>query len=173
MTRLLAFALVPPAVFVTAFAAAAPVPKEAMKPDDTKAILGRWQGNTLPNPPTPHSFTFRFSDDGTCGITNVGAQQETPAEYTLDPAGTPKRMKWLNGRERAEWRCVYELDGDTLRVGFVPAGKDVPDSLDPKPCFPSIGRASRRWAQPTPTGNSCPATACSCNPTRCGVSTTT
>ena len=99
----------------------------------TKRLTGSWSFNRLiEGQGSMPAYTFRFSDDGACGIANANGH-ETPAEYTLDPSGTPKRMKWLNGAgpQRTEWRCVYELDGDGLKVGFVHPGTDIPADLTP------------------------------------------
>lgn len=108
--------------------AAAPVPKPLKKLEDTKAIVGRWEGDYLGNKAGigGNQYQFRFGADGTCGIVSGKGGQESQCEYTLDPAQSPKRMKWLNGPQKAEWRCVYELDGDTLRVCFVNPGTDIP-----------------------------------------------
>jgi uncharacterized protein (TIGR03067 family) len=121
-------------LFVTV-AFAAPVPKSLKRPTDARAILGRWQGDTLPaRAGAEPNYTFRFSDDGTCGITNRGPNaRESGATYALLPDDKPRRMTWWNGPERTEWRCVYELDGDTLRVGFVHQGTAIPDTVQPSP----------------------------------------
>jgi uncharacterized protein (TIGR03067 family) len=111
---------------------AAPVPKAVMKQSDEKAILGHWRGTTLPVSANQTVYTFCFSADGTCGIGHNGQAALSDCVYSLDPSGTPKRMKWLNGSERTEWRCVYELDGDMLRIGFVPPNQEVPNNLELK-----------------------------------------
>jgi uncharacterized protein (TIGR03067 family) len=118
----LAFGLGVPVAF------AAPVPKAVKKKDDGTAILGRWQGIVLPKAASNTVYTFRFADDGTCGLTTGSNDTESAARYTLDPTASPKRMTWNNG---PEWRCVYELDGDTLRIGFV-SGKEIPDNMELK-----------------------------------------
>ena len=115
---------------------AAPVPKPLKKQDDRKAILGYWRGDVL-NPGqggNPNFYRFHFGDDGTCGI-GSGSTPSAPdssSEYALDPTHTPKRMKWLNGPQKTEWLCVYELDGDVLRVGFVHAKSEVPPDVTPR-----------------------------------------
>jgi uncharacterized protein (TIGR03067 family) len=122
-------------VLATAVVPAAPVPKSLKQRDDGKAILGKWRGDVLPQnrPGGNNQYTFRFGDDGTCGITSGPNAQESPAEYTLDASQSPKRMKWLNGPQKTEWRCVYELSGDTLRVGFVHPGTDIPPDVAARP----------------------------------------
>jgi uncharacterized protein (TIGR03067 family) len=122
------------AVAVTLPLSAAPVPKAVKKKADAQAILGRWQGGLAGNgrgDTTTH--VFRFGDDRTCGITNTpGGGRESGAEYELHPDRSPRQMTWWNGSERTEWRCVYELDGDTLKVAFVHKGTDLPADTSPR-----------------------------------------
>ena len=120
-------------LLVGSLAVSAPVPKAVKKADDAKLILGDWKGGTLNGAGVSSGeYTFRFTDDGICGI---GHGKQTPSgdcAYTLDPSATPlKEMKWLNGAVKTEWRCVYELDGDTLRVGFVHQNKATPTTMTP------------------------------------------
>ena len=75
--------------------------------------------------------TFRFGADGTCGITYK--DHENPSWYTLDPTASPRRMKWLNGVEKTEWRCYYEIDGDMLKVCFIDHNAELPAKLEPGP----------------------------------------
>ena len=42
-------------------------------------------------------------------------------------------MKWLNGPEKTEWRCLYELDDDSLKIAFINAGTEIPATLEPSP----------------------------------------
>ncbi len=114
---------------------AAPIPKELKRDNDKVRILGKWKQEFLAmrggekQPDT--SATFRFSPDGGCGITSGNATRENPSEYTLDAASTPRKMKWLNGPEKTEWRCLYELDGDSLKVCFIDHNTEVPAVLAP------------------------------------------
>jgi uncharacterized protein (TIGR03067 family) len=114
-------------------AAAAPALKDR-KNEDRDRIVGVWvqesitvHGNASDS---PQHRTFRFGKDGTCGITN-GTGSENPARYTLDPSTSPRRMKWLNGPEMSEWQCLYELDGDSLKVAFVDQGTEAPNKIEP------------------------------------------
>jgi uncharacterized protein (TIGR03067 family) len=112
---------------------AAPALKDKKDQDGTR-ILGFWISDALSlqgNPPQGGSdYTFRFGTDGTCGIANGGGK-EIGAQFTLDPSTTPHRMKWLNGPQLTEWLCLYELDGDTLKVVFVDAGTEAPQKIEP------------------------------------------
>ncbi len=111
---------------------AAPVPKAVKKKADAQLILGKWQGG-LAGGGRSASHVFRFGDDGKCGITNTpGNSRESGAEYELHPDKSPRQMTWWNGPERTEWRCVYDLDGDTLKVAFVHAGTDLPADTSPR-----------------------------------------
>lgn len=106
---------------------AAPALKDR-KDDHRTRILGNWTQVSISQrggQPEPGAVTtFRFGSDGKCGITNTS--RENPAQYTLNVAATPRRMKWLNGPELTEWLCLYELDGDTLKVAFVDQGTEAP-----------------------------------------------
>jgi uncharacterized protein (TIGR03067 family) len=115
-------------------AVAAPVPKAVKKKADAHAILGKWQGGLArAGQGNSTSHMFRFGDDGKCGITNTpGNGRENGAEYELHPEKSPRQMTWWNGTERTEWRCVYELDGDTLKVAFVHQGTDIPADAAPR-----------------------------------------
>lgn len=111
---------------------AAPVPKAVKKKVDSQTILGKWEGG-LAGTAKGGGYVFRFADDGKCGITNIGPNgRENGAEYQLHPDKSPRQMTWWNGAERTEWRCVYELDGDTLKVVFVHQGTDIPPDAAPR-----------------------------------------
>ena len=114
---------------------AAPVPKE-LRTNDNARILGKWKQEGLSMRGAAAQLeasntVFRFGADGTCGIVNGLGNQEKPAEYTLDQTGFPRRMKWLNGAEKTEWRCYYELDGDSLKVCFIDQNAPLPAKLEP------------------------------------------
>ncbi len=101
--------------------------------DDPSRILGQWAQESLSShgnqPAGGANATFRFSKDGTCGIANGG--QENGAQYSLEPTAKPKRLKWLNGPELTEWKCLYELDGDTLKVAFIDHNTEAPTQIEP------------------------------------------
>jgi uncharacterized protein (TIGR03067 family) len=103
------------------------------KIDDATRILGQWNVDSLSTrggESQPQSnVSIRFSKDGTCGITNGG--REIAALYSLDPSQEPRRMKWLNGPEKTEWLCLYEFDGEVLKVAFVDRGSDPPRKVEP------------------------------------------
>ncbi len=115
---------------------AAPVPKELVRANDGRRILGTWKmeglsirGGAVDRGDT--NTSFRFGADGTCGISH--GESEMPAQFALDPKATPRRMKWLNGPEKTEWRCLYELEGDSLKVCFVDMKVELPAKLEPGP----------------------------------------
>ena len=121
--------------FAAGSLAAAPVPKDFKKPDDATALLGTWVAHTLHGTPgKPHTHTFVFEPDGKCH-TLYGAGQRSDWTFTLDPKATPKRMKWVSaGARGANFDCVYEVSGDTLKVGFLAvAGQPVADQVEPGP----------------------------------------
>lgn len=108
-------------------ASAAPVPKAVKQKDETALLVGRWKGAD----PTSHSFEYRA--DGTMKVWN-GENDSGAAEYrwTLDPAASPKRMTWYdrNGDPpRPAFECVYELDGDELKISYESAPR-VPAAIN-------------------------------------------
>ncbi|HEX3151459.1 MAG TPA: hypothetical protein VHR66_25500 [Gemmataceae bacterium] len=113
---------------------AAPALKEKNQEDRTR-ILGVWAQESISlrgeDPQgSNNTSTFKFDADGNCGIT-IGIGRAMPAVYSLDPQSSPRRMKWLNGPEKSEWICLYELTGDTLKVAFVDQGTEPPTKLEP------------------------------------------
>jgi len=117
MRSLLAIAL------LVGLAPAAPVPKALKKQDDKDAILGTW------SPAPGRTEWFEFKADGTLKAWNTGGSAATgvPYKWSIDPTATPKRMTWYSpGETKPSWECVYELDGDTLKICYVNAGRKVP-----------------------------------------------
>ena len=49
----------------------------------------------------------------------------------LDVSKSPRRMKWLHGPTKTEWLCVYELEGDKLKLAFVDSGTEPPKKVEP------------------------------------------
>lgn len=105
-------------VLLTALAPAAPVPK-ALKPktDDKSALVGIWR----PAPNT-RDESFQFTDDGKMRAwSGRGDPGNTRYDYTwsIDPSADPKRMTWGDASgKQVSFECVYELDGDRLRIGY-------------------------------------------------------
>ena len=101
---------------------AAPVPKDFKKPDDAAALLGTWKAHRLTmqgkDDANIHTHTFGFDADGKCH-TLYGQGQRSDWTFALDPKATPKRMTWVAaGAGRGPtFDCVYELSGDTLKLG--------------------------------------------------------
>lgn len=107
---------------------AAPIPKELKKDGDEAKILGTWK-------PADHMTAwFRFDADGkmrTWHVPEVGPPIDWT--YTLDPKGTPKRVKLTRtNNDLTSYDCLYEIDGDKLTVAFIvnkQAG--IPDKIGP------------------------------------------
>lgn len=114
-------------VFLAGLALAAPVPKELKKKSDVDLIVGTWK------PAQGRTEWFEFTADGGMKAWNTGGSAANGAPYTwsLDPTATPKRMTWYSaGQTKPSWECVYELDGDTLRISYVSAGNKLPDQVN-------------------------------------------
>ena len=121
-------------------AAAAPVPKEFKKADDAAAVLGTWKTTALTvagrADANIHTHTFVFEADGKCHSL-FGKGNRSDWTYTLDPKATPKRMTWTSapvGRGpqfgALEFDCVYEVSGNTFKLGFLPNAQAVPDKVE-------------------------------------------
>ncbi len=114
---------------------AAPVPKGMKaKKDDAVLIVGTWSGSIQNGQPPPaDSCVFTFDADGNVNLKS-GPGNGSEWTWTLDPTETPKRMRWVHRTDPANiWKCVYELSGDTLKIGFVHAGTPIPTSFAPAP----------------------------------------
>jgi uncharacterized protein (TIGR03067 family) len=125
MRPLLALAL------LAGLAAAAPVPKELKKKDDKHSLLGTWKVTELTSdgkPTTASYHTFVFTDDGK--LTLIEGKNKTGPQWTwaIDQSTTPRTMKWATGNP---WDCVYELDGDSLKLGLLNKGAKPPASVEP------------------------------------------
>ena len=122
--------------FAAGTVAAAPVPKDFKKVDDATALVGTWKAHRLTlhgkDDANIHTHTFGFDAGGKCH-TLYGAGQRSDWTFTLDPKATPKRMTWVSVQGNTKFDCVYELSGDTLKVGFLSAGQSVPDKVEPGP----------------------------------------
>ncbi len=113
MRHLLALAL------LAGFATAAPVPK-ALKPKaDAELIVGTWM------PANSGTCWYQFNADGTLKTWH-GPNKRSPLDwtYTLDTTVTPKRVLLTGKADQKSFECVYELDGDGLKIAFVLGAKD-------------------------------------------------
>jgi len=117
---------------------AAPVPKDFKKADDATLLAGTWKAHRLTmhgkDDANIHTHTFGFDADGKCH-TLYGQGQRSDWTFTLDPKATPKRIKWVSVQGNSNFDCVYELSGDTLKLGFLGAGQPVPDKVEPGPAL--------------------------------------
>jgi uncharacterized protein (TIGR03067 family) len=114
------------------FLVAAPALKDP-KQDDAARIVGQWTLESLSmhggQPQGDRATTVRFSKDGTCGITN--GSSESGASFSLLPIASPRRLQWLNGPQKTEWLCLYEIDGNRLKLAFVDGGTEPPAKIEP------------------------------------------
>ncbi len=125
-------------VLVVGSVVAAPVPKELRKTDDAKAVLGTWKAHALSVNGRPEqviaTHTFRLEPDGR-SHTLFGDGQRSDWTYTLDPTTTPKRMTWVGAGtgNNVTFQCVFEVSGDTMKLGFIGNGKTAPAKVEPGP----------------------------------------
>ena len=119
---------------LVALASAAPVPKEIKKKDDKARLVGTWAAVALNGKPQPAgTYTFTFDADGGVNL-QTGGGSASEWTWTIDPTESPKRMKWVDKKNPAtSWECVYELTGDTFKLGFVPPGQPTPATVEVTP----------------------------------------
>lgn len=113
------------------FASAAPVPKALKKNDDRTLLLGTWKtisehGKTGKDIWT---HTYHFEESGHLQQW-FGPTDTSNWDWTIDPEQTPKRMTWVNQKNaRNAYDCVYELDGNTLRINYVSVKSPLPKGV--------------------------------------------
>ena len=121
--------------FASSALSAAPVPKEIKRDNDEFRILGKWEQAFLSlhgaEKQADTTIAFHFEAGGKCSIAYGDGPSQNPSKYTLDGAPSPRRMKWLNGPEKTEWRCMYEVEGDTLKVCFIDSNTEMPTAISP------------------------------------------
>lgn len=127
MRRLLALLL------LVGIAPAAPVPKAPKKVDDKTALVGTWKVTLLNGKAENlHTHTYTFDADG--GVrTLYGENGRSDWSWTIEPDETPKRMKWVSKEGLAGFDCVYELHGDTFKLGFLTSGQGPPAKVEVTP----------------------------------------
>jgi uncharacterized protein (TIGR03067 family) len=112
------------ATSLTAFAAG--------EPDDAKALKGTWTPVTaeLGGQPMPDAVlkTINLKLDGGKYDVSVGGNPDK-GTYTLDSASKPKGMTitGMEGPNKGKtFPCIYELQGDTLRICYDLSGAKRP-----------------------------------------------
>ena len=115
-------------------APAAPIPKALKKSDDKTLIVGTWQVHTLTvsgRKADISNDTFVFDAEGKVKLLNGGRDNGSFWTWTIDPDASPPGMRWASNGGRNNWDCVYELSGDTLKVGFISSGAKRPEKVEP------------------------------------------
>jgi uncharacterized protein (TIGR03067 family) len=111
------------------------------KKKDAEAIKGTWQiislnadGKDLPKAEVPEDQVIF---DGKTYQQKHEDQVVEEGEYVLDPDKSPKAIDFLikKGQEAGKKQlCVYELDGDSLKICVSqPGDDDRPKALETKP----------------------------------------
>ena len=122
-------------LLLSALAHAAPVPKSVKKKqDDATALVGTWKVLALDGQKNVniHTHTFIFEAEG--GVKTEFRGGTSDASWSIDPTTTPKTLHWVNnGGGRANYECVYELNGDTLQLGFLTKPDQRPPRVEPTP----------------------------------------
>ena len=110
---------------------AAPIPKDT---GDAGLIAGKWRaektfmnGKEVTGPLADN--VFAFDDKGTMTWTLRGNRTVEYA-FKLDPKQSPKTLSQKLKSNQAEFRCLYELEGDRLKLAIVKRDADVPKVID-------------------------------------------
>ena len=117
---------------VVALAPAAPVPKGVKKASDVELLVGTWKCFNENGQEGRNVFlqTFVFEPGGRLRMIDRDGH-ESAWTWTVDPVQSPKRMGWVaNPPSSGRSDCVYQLDGDSLKVAFVLRGREQPEQLD-------------------------------------------
>jgi hypothetical protein len=104
---------------------AAPVPKAVKKKDDKELIVGTWK------PANKGTCWFQFNADGTMKTWH-DPNAHSPLDWTWAIEETdrlPKRIKLARAVGSGAYDCIYELDGDGLKIAFIVGTKD-PQKLE-------------------------------------------
>lgn len=114
------------------WAASAPVPKalQKKKVDDKEALVGTWKVTALDGK-AGNIHTYTFEESGKvktlCGGNAPGGEWF----WSIEPDQTPKRMKWVSVEGMGGFDCVYELTGDTFKLGFLTTGQKTAAAVAP------------------------------------------
>jgi uncharacterized protein (TIGR03067 family) len=109
---------------------AAPSPKEKPKVQDEDAILGIWALVKMEDaagiaPPEDELLNCRheFRKEGKLKVTQGPNGEVTEAQYKLDASAKVKTLDMIEEKQTS--LCIYQLDGDTLKicVAVGPKGK--------------------------------------------------
>ena len=102
---------------LVSLAVAAPVPK-VVKKGDAEQIVGTWK-------PANTSCWYQFNADGTLKTWH-DPNRHSPLDwtYTLDPTTSPKQVRLTTADGKTSYNCIYDLEGDSLKLVFVLGVKD-------------------------------------------------
>ena len=113
------------------------------KKDDHKRILGKWQlveQHVNGRVRKDRELTMQIS--ATEIIFKFGDRQPFKAKYKLDPSQTPKHIDQRVGS--GSRKCVYSLDGNTLKICGTPPGGERPPAIESKNGDRNIVRVYKR-----------------------------
>ncbi len=113
--------------------------RQLAEQDEAKLLLGTWVSKKVSTHPANPNFIatddyiWTFDHDSLQAVTNLAGQEysSTKSRYVLNPHVKPKQLNLVG--DRALRLCIYEVDGDTLKVAYYSRPEvDRPKSFDRK-----------------------------------------
>lgn len=128
-------------LFCTGAASAADVPHDGLDLlvfDDVAMLQGAWHcvsieedGNFAPKGTTRH-LQLTFKKDKLIIKGNWHDDRVETCTYTVDFSRSPKTLDFLMPSPREQVRCIYEINGDVLRICFVSGTGKRPRTMTSK-----------------------------------------
>ena len=122
----------------TVFAAGAVLADDEKKPDMTKKMIGTWQltKGVIAGNPLPEEAVKKLKLELTDGKYKlIGAESPDEGSWKLHLEKKPYGMdiKGTDGPNKGKtFLCIFELDGDDLKVCYDLAGKKRPEKFESK-----------------------------------------
>jgi uncharacterized protein (TIGR03067 family) len=114
--------------------------KDDLAKQELKKLQGTWtmaglekDGEKLPEEKLKEAM-WKVKMKGTSFVVTIGAKTIAEGTFTIDASKNPKRLDAeVTSKGKTEKTIgIYDLDGDTLRVCFVPEGKERPTDFKTK-----------------------------------------
>jgi uncharacterized protein (TIGR03067 family) len=113
---------------------AAPAPDDPTKKDQEK-IQGTWKVDSIQSPtgePQADVADMRWTFDGEKLSVAKGGNEFKKGTFRLDASKKPPALDLVpDDKDEKPTACIYQLDGDTLKIAAGKAGGDRPTEFKP------------------------------------------